>query len=77
MSTQQPSVDAIVEYDGGTIALVRPVAPAVREWIDENVGGDTQWFGGALAVEHRYIGDVYRGLVDAGFAVTVRTGGGA
>lgn len=47
----------------GTIALVRPLTPECRQWLDENTDGT--WFGGALAVEPRYVDDLLLGLEEA------------
>jgi hypothetical protein len=54
--------------DHGTIVLVRPLTADVRDWLLENVAEESQWFGGALVVEHRYVEGLYLGLVSEGFA---------
>ncbi len=46
----------------GSLRLVRPVTDAGREWIDENVDSEAQWFGGALAVEPRYVQAIVEGM---------------
>jgi len=55
------SIDALVSGHG-SIYLVRPVSEAATEWISENVQEDAHWFGGSLAVEHRYILDLIDGM---------------
>jgi hypothetical protein len=52
----------------GTIFLFRPVSDQGREWLEENTDG--QWFGPALAVEHRYAGDLAQGAIDSGLTVS-------
>ena len=64
----QPHIDAYIE-NHGSIFLVRPVSSAACDWITENVSEDSQYFGTALVVEHHYIGDLFRGMVDAGLVV--------
>jgi hypothetical protein len=54
---------------GGTVYLVRPTTDEARDHLAENVQDDAQWFGGALAVEHRYIAPLIDGLTSAGFSV--------
>ena len=54
-------------YNEGSILLFRPLTDAAREWLEEHVQEDAQWFGGALVVEHRFAGDLAVGLVQAGF----------
>src|SRR5215510_970910 len=38
----------------GSIFLFQPVTSKAKSWIAKNVQPDTQWFGDALVVEHRY-----------------------
>lgn len=53
----------------GSIWLVRPVTDAGQNWIDENVTGESQWFGGALVIEPRYVGDIVEGMQADGLEV--------
>ena len=55
-----------VIHNEGTILLFRPLTKAAREWLEENVQEDAQWFGDALVVEHCYAGAFAVGLVNAG-----------
>ena len=48
---------------------LRPVTDAGREWLDENVSDDAQWFGGALVVEPRYVADIVVGMRQDGLEV--------
>jgi hypothetical protein len=50
----------------GSIFLFLPITAAGREWIDENVQEDAQFFGNALAVEHRFAGDLAEGMAADG-----------
>lgn len=49
----------------GSIVLIRPLTDEVAEWMHENTDG--QWFGDALAVEHRYVEPLVQGMIDEGF----------
>ena len=60
--------DVVVE-NHGTIVLFRPQTDAAREWIDEHVQDDAQWFGPALAVEARYARDLAAGMLNDGLHV--------
>jgi hypothetical protein len=59
--SQKAMLDAVFE-DRGSVWMVRPLTSAGREWLDENVTGETQWFGGALAVEPRFVQGLIEGM---------------
>jgi hypothetical protein len=61
--------DVVVEYDGGTVVLVRPRTEAALRWLIDNVQSDAQWFGNALVVEARYVRGLVIGLSGEGFVV--------
>jgi hypothetical protein len=48
----------------GTIMLVRPLTDETREWLKEHTDGT--WWGGALAVEPRYVDDLLVGMAEDG-----------
>ena len=52
----------------GTIFLFRPLTDAAREHLESNCP-DAQWFGGALACEHRYAGGLTGTLQSDGFTI--------
>lgn len=52
-----------------SVFLFHPLTCAATEWIEENVGGETQWIGGALAVETRYAEDLALGMMADGLRV--------
>jgi hypothetical protein len=56
--------------DHGSLVLVRPLTDDCRAWLEANVSDESQWFGGALVVEPRYLIDLVAGLADEGFAAT-------
>ena len=53
-------VDVRIEHHG-SLFLMRLQTRAASQWVQENVSQDATWFGEALVVEPRYVGD----LVDA------------
>jgi hypothetical protein len=53
----------------GSIWLVRPLTDAGRDWIDDHVDPEAQWFGGALVVEPCYVGDIVEGMTSDGLEV--------
>lgn len=57
--------------DHGSIVAVLPLTDAARDWIDENIGDDAMYFGPALAIEHRYAGDILYGMQEAGLTSNV------
>ena len=60
-TTEKNTVDIFVE-NYGSIFLFRPMTQAATDWIEQNVSGDRQWFGNALAVESRYALDLADGM---------------
>lgn len=44
-----------------SIFLLRPLSDAAREWIAEHIPADAQFWGSAVVVEPRCIGDIVRG----------------
>jgi hypothetical protein len=53
----------------GSIWLLRPVSQAGRDWAGEHIPADALRFGGAIAVEHRFIGDILDGIAGDGLSV--------
>lgn len=56
----------------GTIYLLRGVSDAGKEWIEENVtqNEETQYWNGAIVVEHRFIADIIEGARQDGLTIT-------
>lgn len=61
--------DVLIE-NHGTILLFRPLTDAAKDWIEESIADDSQWFGSALVVEHRFAGNLAQGMHDSGLRVT-------
>lgn len=56
--------------DEGTICLFYLLTAKARQWVDSHVETyDWQWFGVAVAVEHRFAFDVGLGMQDDGLVV--------
>jgi hypothetical protein len=65
----QPGHPDVNIENHGTLFLFRLNTPEVKAWVEENVQVEShQWFGGALAVEHRYAESLAQGILDAGFS---------
>jgi hypothetical protein len=60
--------DVLVE-NHFTLILFRLLSPAAKQWVDQNVSDDAQFFGGALVVEPRYASDIIGGLIADGLEV--------
>jgi hypothetical protein len=55
---------------GSSVVLLRPMTDAARAWADENLVLDQwQWFGGAIAIEHRYVENIVEGIRGDGMEV--------
>jgi len=55
--------------DEGSICLLRPLTDAAKTWVGEHIPDDAQWFGNAVAVEHRFIEPIVVGIVADGLEV--------
>lgn len=53
----------------GSIFLLCPRSDAGQQWIEENIPDDAMSFGGAIVVEHRYIGAIVAGAQADGLMV--------
>ena len=60
--------DVLIRNEG-TVFLLCPLTPAAKQWIEDNVQPDAQWFGQALVVEHRYVLGLLMGMRDAGLVL--------
>jgi len=60
--------DVLVRNEG-TVFLFFPLTPQAKEWIDEHVQFDAQWFGNALVVEHRYAWGLAQVMKDEGLVL--------
>jgi hypothetical protein len=57
-------------YHHGSISTLVPRSDAGREWIEENLPDDAQWFGGGVAIERRYLSPILIGIeVEAGLVI--------
>lgn len=61
--------DVIITNHGSLIGF-QPVSEVAKEWFDENVESEGyQWMGPVLYVDYRLAGDLFEGVVGAGFEV--------
>ena len=63
-----PRPDLLV-CGGGTVYLLFATSSAGESWLDEHIPEDATWFGGGVAVEHRYVGDIVSGAINDGLRV--------
>ena len=59
----------LLVHGGGSVYLVRPASPSGVAWVDDHIPADAIWFGGAVAVEHRYIADILQGAAEDGLSI--------
>ena len=67
-SPQSVTPDVLVN-NVGTLYTFCPLTLRAKEWIDEHVQDDAQWFGHALVVEHRYAWGLAQGMKDDGLVL--------
>ncbi len=66
---QKPATPDVLVANEGTIFLFNPLTARAKEWIDDNVQPDAQWFGTTLVVEHRFAWGLAQGMKDAGLVL--------
>jgi hypothetical protein len=53
----------------GSLFLVAGTSREGRRWLDENTDVEAQRWGNAVVVEHRYVEELFNGMVDDGLVV--------
>jgi len=53
----------------GSVYLLHPLTRAAHAWVNDHLPADATWFGGAVVVEHRYIGPIIGGAIGDGMVV--------
>lgn len=61
------SADIEIRREGLSLVMVEPKTDEAKGWLESVTSGT--WFGGALAVEPRYLLPLVQGAVDEGFEV--------
>lgn len=65
--TNEPSADVRIENQAASVCLARPLTEPGKRWLEEHTDG--QWFGGALAVEPRFVANLVDGMIGDGLEV--------
>ena len=52
-----------------SVYLLRPFTPAAEEWVNDHIDPDAPRLGNGVAVEHRYVAEIVRGIQDSGLTV--------
>ena len=68
--THVPTPDARFS-DHGSIILMTPLSQAAKDWIKEHLPQEVIWFGDAIAIEPRYAGDIFDGLIADGLTLSI------
>jgi hypothetical protein len=67
-SGTSPTSDFLCE-NHGSIFLLYPLTESAQAWIKDNLPSDAQWFGNAVAIEHRFIWPILEGIQNDGLVV--------
>ena len=68
-SQEKPVTTDVLVANEGTVFLFNPLTARAKEWIEEHVQADAQWFGTTLVVEHLYAWGLAQGMKDAGLVL--------
>jgi hypothetical protein len=66
---ERPVSPDVLVYNEGTVFLLNPLTSRPKEWIDDNVQPDAQWFGTTLVVEHRFAWALAQGMKHDGLVL--------
>ena len=70
-NTISKTVDVQVHSDG-TMSHFTPITQKAKDWVEENVTLESwQWLGNGFGVEHRYVDDLVRGMVEGDLVVQI------
>jgi hypothetical protein len=64
--------DVLFNWDGGSVALLRPATDAGAEWCRNNLDPDALRFGSSYVIEPRYLVDILEGIEADGLGVARR-----
>ena len=53
----------------GSVCLLRPITEAAKAWVDDHVCLDKWQSASSVAIEHRYVIDILKGIVADGLVV--------
>jgi len=67
-SNDKRTPDVLVS-NAGTVFVFCPLTSRAKQWIDENVQPDAQWYGNSLIAEHRFAWGLAAGMKDAGLVL--------
>lgn len=59
----------VTVQNSGSIVLLHLNTKAAKDWVFNNVSDEALFFGGALAVEARYVGEILDGMTEDGLVV--------
>lgn len=63
----EPSDFKVVNH--GSIILFTPHTDEAKQWIDDNISDDAQFWGDSLVVEPRYAGPLANGIAGDGLSI--------
>ena len=49
----------------GSICIVQPLTGGAKRWLEDNTSEETQWWGGGLCVEPRYLEPLIQGYLSS------------
>lgn len=54
----------------GSICILTPVSEQAKEWADEHLSQDAQWWCGGVVIEPRYVQPILDGIMEDGMDVS-------
>jgi hypothetical protein len=66
---EKPVNPDVLVHNEGAVFLFNPLTSRAKEWVDDNVQPDAQWFGTTLVVEHRFAWALAQGMKHDGLVL--------
>jgi hypothetical protein len=70
MKIEAKTTPDVLVLNDGTLFLFCPLTQQAKDWIEEHVQSDAQWFLSALVVEHRYAWGLAQVMKDEGLVLS-------
>jgi hypothetical protein len=62
--------DFRVQGTSSNFLLLFPLNEAAGDWLEDHTVGERSWLGNGLAVQHRYVADLFAAIEAEGFTIS-------
>ena len=55
--------------DHGSIAILKPESDDAKNWVDDYIDENAQWFANGIVIEHHYVHAIVEGIFETGMTI--------